>query len=354
MLMLLAALLSLNAKAAPFDDFKFQTPGRVDLSLGMQYYKPDANFDKTGNSYTRLPSGYSYQLMNVDFGARARLAPRWHLYGSGQFAQANADNLVNGVSQARSKSGLSQLQLGTDFIMMAGGIMLIPDFTFTMPMVKTERTSADAAIGEGVMEMTGRMVARIERRSWRFGGFLGLNYRDGGRSMLVPYGFLTEFSFGKWNLGADLRGYQSITNDKETSAESTFDASYFCVANGCAKRFAALNPTILQSNLWVRANFNPQFGIFAGGTFDITGSNTTHGVAFMGGLIYRFSSGRATGAAPRPEFEEFLDDGIDQSAFQGGRSMTPSKKGGPPRPTLQDELNKTEMQIETNPVRDED
>lgn len=353
---MLAVLLaiSMHAKAAPFDDFKFATPGRVDLSVGMKYYKPDANFDKTGNSFTRLPSGHAYQLINLDLAGRARLSPSWHIYGSGQFASVSADNLLGTTPQTRSNSGLSQFVIGTDFLLMAGGIMLIPDFSLTVPAVKLDRTSADAAVGEGVMEATGRMVARIERRSWRFGGFVGVDYRAGGRSMLVPYGFLTEFTFGKWNVGGDLRGYQSISNDKDTNTEANFDASYFCVANGCAKTFGAFNPAILQSNLWARANFSPRFGVFAGGTFDITGSNVSHGMAFMTGIIYRFSTGRSAEASPRPEFEEVLDDGVDQSAFQGGRSMTPGKKQGPPQPNLKDELNKTEMQIETKPVRPDD
>lgn len=353
-----------TAVAAPFDDFKFATPERFDISADVRYYLTDANFDKTGNTYTKLPSGYSYQLTEFNFGARTRLAPKWHLYGGSTVAVAKAGNPLTGT---KSNSGFSQAVIGTDLVMLTGKIMLIPDFSFTVPLVNVNRTGTEVANSEGAMEFAARLVARIERRNHRFGFYTGAIYRDKGRSMLLPYGVLGEVSFGEWNFGTDLRGYQSIANDKDTNTETTADASYFCPTNGCSKRFAAINPALLQSNTWVRWNVQPNFAAYGSASVDVGGSNTSRGYAFIAGLIFRL--GTRASATPPPinnDFQEYTDDGVDQRHFQGNRSMTPpvvppkgtkpgpSRPAGPPKPNLQEELNKTEMQIDTKPDRNED
>lgn len=343
---------AMTANAAPFDDFKFATPERFDMSFELGYLKPDSNFDKSGNTYTKVPSGNSYQLTTFDLSARTRLAPRWHVYGNAEFASAASTSVLTGVPVDKSNTGPTHALIGTDFVAMTGGIMLIPDFSVSFPLAENDRTGL--AINEGVTEVVARLVARLERRNHRLGFFAGVDYRDKGRPMLAPYGILGELTFGTWNLGTDLRGYQTLVNDKDTSSEVTYDTTYFCLSNGCFKKFGAFNPSVMTSDTWVRWNSTPNFAAYASFSGEVAGSNTAKGIEGMLGFIYRFGT---VSTARTSEFQEFTDDGVDQRPFQnsGSRSMTPSvvRPQGPARPTLKDELNKTEMQIDTKPATNE-
>lgn len=369
------ALLTCSAVAAPYDDFKFGTPERIDIKLEASYAKSEGNFEKSGNTFTKLPSGSSYSTADFDFGARAEIAPRFHLYGSGRLTSAESSNTVFGTAQNKTNTGFAYGQVGTDFVLVAGRILVIPDFSFTFPLEATERKSdSKVALSEGVIEANGRMILRIERRSYRFGGFAGVTYRDGGRSTLLPYGALFELTLGKWNIGLDARGYQSLNYDKDTDRETVIDASYFCPVNGCSKRYAAFNPSSMESNLWVRINATPEFSFHFGGGMDWSGSNVARDAIFNGGIIYRWDySGLRRKSSPYTpnyenpsDFEESLRDGVDQRPFNppSPKSMTPEtrltapEESAPPsRPrrrtrektiNLQDELNKTEMQMEEN------
>lgn len=363
-----------NASAAPFDDFKFGTPERIDIKLEASYAKSEGNFEKSGNTFTKLPDGSSYATTDFDLGVRAEIAPRFHLYGSGRLTSAESNNTVFGTPQNKTNTGIAYGQVGTDFVLVAGRVLVIPDFSFTFPLENTERTpDAKVALSEGVIEANGRLVLRVERRSYRFGGFAGVTYRDGGRSTLLPYGALFELTLGRWNIGVDARGYQSLNYDKDTDRETAIDTTYFCPVNGCSKRYAAFNPSSMESNLWVRINATPEFSFHFGGGMDWSGSNVARDAVFTGGIVYRWDySGLRRQSSPYTPnyenpatFEENVRDGVDQRPFtnQRPKSATPptqimapeesSPRRAPRRPrektiNIQDELNKTEMQMEEN------
>lgn len=374
---LAVTLAASTAVAAPYDDFKFGTPERIDIKLEASYSKTDGNFEKSGNTFTKLPAGSSYATTDFDFGARAEIAPRFHLYGSGRLTSAESQNSVFGTPQTKTNTGFANGTVGTDFVLVAGRILVIPDFSFTFPIESTERSpDAKVALSEGVIEGTGRLILRVERRSYRFGGFAGVTYRDGGRSTILPYGALFEMTFGdKWNLGVDIRGYQSLNYDKDTDRETAIDNTYFCRVNGCSKRYAAFNPSSMESNLWLRVNATPEFSFHFGGGMDWSGSNVARDAIFTGGVIYRWDySGLRRKSSPYTPnyenpatFEENVRDGVDQRPFtnQAPKSVTPAERlmapeespaptrRAPRRPrektiNIQDELNKTEMQMEDN------
>lgn len=352
LLLLLCSLKPLALQAAPHADFKFLSGQRWDFGLETSFYKSDGNFDKSGNTFTRHASGYSYQNINMDLSLRTGLGPRWNIYGQTRLATAESKSLSTGTSVSKSNSGLSHFQLGTDSLLYSGSVMVFSDFSWSYPMVKTERDpSSSVAIGEGSMELEGRAILRFERKGYRLGAFGGITYRDQGRSMLVPYGFLAELGLGRWNIGTDLRGYQSLTLDKDSNNEFAIEQAYFCPVNGCAKRYGAFNPSILQNNIWARVNFSKDFGMHAGFSHDILGSNVSKGMNIYGGLVYRMGAGsRRSAPSEEQNFTEIIDDGIDQKAFERTSVTHPTKPKRPAKPktNLQDELNKTEQLMEQN------
>lgn len=366
--------MALPAKAgAPYNDFKFGTPQRVDFTLDAAYSKTEGNFEKSGNTFTKLPANSAYSTYDFDMGIRAEIAPSVNLYGAGRLTSADSQNTAFGTPQTKTNTGLAWGTAGMDFVMVSGRLMVIPDFSVTVPGEAVDRSSnSKTAISEGVLEANGRIVLRVERRSYRFGGFGGVTYRDGGRSTLLPYGVLFELTLGRWNFGLDARGYQSLNYDKDTDRETIVDAGYFCPSNGCSKRFGAFNPAQMESSLWVRVNATPEFAFHFGGGMDWSGSNVSRDATFFGGMIYRWSYAGMRQSSPHQRemrsFEESLDDGVDQRIFeQAPKSMTPAvvptaaeetpPRRARPKPArrarektinIQDELNKTEMQMEEN------
>lgn len=335
------------AWAAPFDDFKFHTGQRWDFGLESNFYKSDGNFDRSGNTFTRHASGYSYQNFGLDLNVRTGLGPKWNIYGGTRFATAQSKSLSTGSPTSKSTAGLSHIQVGTDTQLYAGSMLIFSDLSLSFPMAATERSAgANVAFTEGVTEIEGKVIFRVERKSFRFGGFGGLNFRDKGRSALVPYGLLAEISFGQWAFGTDLRGHQALTLDKDTDNEFAIEQAYFCPVNGCAKQYAAFNPSILQNNLWVRTNFNRSLGMHAGLSHDILGSNVSKGLNFYVGMIYRMKSQKTSDPAA---FQEVMNDGIDQRPFENTSVTQPPKPVKPsrPKPNLKDELNKTEQLMES-------
>lgn len=355
-IILLLLLVAPLAQAAPFEDFKFLSGQRWDLGAEFGFYKSDGNFDKSGNTFKRHLDGYSYQTMNLDLSLRTGLGPRWNVYGKTRLSSAEAKTLSTGFPQTKSATGISDFQIGTDNLLYSGSLMVFSDFSFTFPMAKTERAgTSDVALGEGTMELEGRILLRVERKSYRFGAFGGVTYRDQGRSMLVPYGFLAEMGFGNWNFGTDLRGYQALTQDKDSNNEFAIDAAYFCPVNGCAKQYGAFNPSILQNNLWARVNLGQELGIHAGLSHDILGSNVSKGVNFYTGLLYKWGPHKKSSEPVETEnFNEAIDDGIDQKPFEkvnvlkGAPPKSAPQRAQPPKVNLQDELNKTEQMMEKN------
>ncbi|PWU22145.1 MAG: hypothetical protein C5B49_01385 [Bdellovibrio sp.] len=350
-------------QAAPFEDFKFGTPGRLDVLFQGFYTAPDSNFDKSGNTFTGLPAGDFYKLTTLDLGVRGRIDTNWHVHASARYAAATAQtNLPSLPAFNKANSNFSQIEFGTDLTIPAESILLIPDLTVIVPTVSTDRSSTELAIGEGAFQAIGRLIIRLERRSYRLAGFAGINYFDKGRAMELPYGILGELTSGRWNFGADLRGYSSISNDSDLANEPTANISYFCPFDGCAKPFAAYNPALLQTDIWFRYNSSKSYSFFAAASYDVTGTNVARGWGFGAGLIFHWtpreypspSHSHPQMLAPeeQPQFEESIEEFPDQRNFSptGSRSMTPDVAPNPEvkiKKSLQNELNKTEIQIDS-------
>lgn len=333
----------------PRYDFRLPTGNTWDTQLFFDTYRSDGNFDKSGNTFTRHASGASYQSRGLDLAARrAWGSSRTHLYLRTSLATADAKS-PTGI--LKTNSGVSDMEFGLDQVLARGSLITLGDFSLVLPFTKTERSaSSTVAIGEGVTEVNGRVIVRAETRLFRFGGFGGLKFRDQKRSMLVPYGFLGEFKWGRWSLGTDLRGYQSLTMDGDSNSESAIEATYFCSVNGCAKQFGAFNPSILQNNWWIHHQASREFSWNAGISHDILGSNVSKGFHFYAGLGYRWPGGKPSSApAKEAEFEEVIDDNVDQSAFS--KPIIPdTNERAPTRPgrnvPIKQDMDATERMLE--------
>ena len=202
------------------------------------------------------------------------------------------------------------------------------------------------ATSEGAMDLTGKVNAILDRRSYLVGSYLGFSYRDQGRSNLFLYGIPAEYRFQKFFLGASLEGYVSVGYDKD-STDDVVRNSYFERVMGGSRLYGAINPNLLNGSAW--GGFYPlrNWKATVGVSNSITGANSAH---FLSGFLvvnYAYSSGQKNQRdqfddEEQVRFRETTDDGIDQKLFQKKEKPVKDKNVK----DLKKDLNNTEMQIE--------
>jgi len=332
--------------------------GRWQFDAQVTSYQATANYTKSGGEYSSLPSGYSYTLLDFDFGARWVPSSRWAVYATSRVSNAESKDNVS----TRRDSTLTQAVVGTDFLFYSSKRLdLYPDFSLTVPLKRVDPAADDVVAGEGAMELSGKIIGRINWGVFDPFAFIGFTYRDEDRSSLMPFGAGAELQFSKWHLGGEVRGYQTVIADK--FADNPYRREIVAARNGNALRYYAVDPSLLETNFWLRGNLTPTWAMKFGGGTSITGSNTAAGWSVFAGITYspEFTPGRPSPiVAPYKErqtedtqvFQEETSDGVDQNLF---RKPPPPVPVAPPAPKpnpevqkkkLQNELDQTEFQIE--------
>lgn len=308
-----------------------------------KYFLSDSNFSTGGGVYQALPNGYGYQLLDASMGFRSTIPERnWAVWGETQLAYVSAKS----SSATRTNTGISYAKVGTDYILYEDVFTLIPEFSFTYPFVKNATNVDAAAIGEGVMEADARMLAQIRFRDFTMGGFAGFTYRDESRSSLVPYGIYAEIGKKTWSFGGNLRGYSSASFDKDSNNQ-TARQNWATNFNGGSYKFFMPNPQLLETNFWAQVRTTKQMNFLCGFGMTLNGANTANGWNVMAGMTYRFPTGKETeGNDDLNRFQEETKDGVDQTLFKKGANTPQKKRTRDDNGNLQDELDKTEMQIE--------
>jgi hypothetical protein len=323
-----------------------------------------SNYLKSGDSFQSLPSGYSYRLMNFDFGVRWAPTNIWSIYAESRLGVAESHDPI----QTRNNSEFNRALLGSDFILLKGPITLIPDFQVIYPIVPHDSNSNKVETSEGDTEVIGRLLVRMDLKRLRNVGSLGVNYRDGGRAALLLYGIGSEYDFNGWLLGGELKGFSTIVQDQYTtnSGNREFNSSR---VNGQSSIFNSVNPSLLSGSVWYHfESVTSDFHLGIGST--IMGTNTAQGIEIFGRWIFRLP-GNATkfSKARRSDLERFREDSrdeVDQNMFKKPEpepeievapEPTPAPRHSPtPTPVpvrkddsqqkLQKELNQTEQQFE--------
>ncbi len=341
--------------------------GLWDLQSQLTYFQATANYLKGGGSYADLPSGSDYHLITMDFGAHYGLSKKWGAFVTSQIANAESKNTIASRTDTKTNSNLTQIVGGTDYLFYTSGntnstMELFADTALTIPFQKVNAQSSQVLINEGAMELAARLVGRLQWRSFGFFGFGGFTYRDEGRSGLVPYGVGSEWNLKALNLGAELRGYQTIVNDQYSSEPSRRQS--VAVNNGNSLKFYSVDQSILETNLWLRSKSENQtknqLSWKAGGGMTLTGASSAAGWSLFLGLNYTLSPS-TTGAAPpnsdvqpvqpKHEVEQFEEDISDEANQNYFRKPQPPAAPKPvpqknQKQQIQKNLDQLEFQIE--------
>lgn len=327
------------------------------FDLQTTYYQATANYTKDGGKFDSLPSGYGYQLLDFDMGARWIPLTNWGVYASTRVSNAESKDLIT----TRRNSSFTQAVLGTDYLMNSSSrkYELIPDFSLTLPMERIDTQSDEVLNREGAIEATARLISRAHWGRFSPFAFIGFTYRDEDRSSLLPYGLGSELQFTGWALGGEIRGYETVIKDKYTN--DRIKREVIAPQNGGALHYYAVDPSLLETNIWMRTRFMESWSFKFGGGTSLTGAATSAGWNVFAGLSYSFqpSSSQAPSYPLKKEedpirFKEETNDGVNQDLFRPPpppepppEVKTPSKtKAEDPKKKLQKELEQTEFQIE--------
>lgn len=344
------------------DNYKEFKRDHLDIEAATNFFYSEANYPQDGGSITNLPNGNHYQLLDVRF--ETRYVPRrtWSIFAWADIGSAESKDTL----ATRANSTLSEAAVGADFLMYSEAFQLIPEFVFVMPFEKIDPKGDDVANSEGVMQLQSRLIAQMNLGATRPYGWLGFTYRSEGRSFLLPWGVGLQFKLSSLVLGGELTGYQSISDDTDTSAQRT---SYINSVNAGSLKFYGKNPSLMDSQFYATWNINRKWSLQANGGVTLTGSNAAAGYHVGGFVRYSFDfsegylrddeylptdSAVPTGRSQMydrsdsmtsekvRDFREETEDGVDQNLFKP--KPTPKKKRIDKQ--LQQQLDQTEFQVE--------
>ena len=337
-LILLPALVA-RADLSPVKDY---SPSITRVQMLGQYYYSNSNYNSAAGNYTSLPSTNNLVNYSAIANVRTNLTHlQWSFYGDVQFS----DTVTKGVLYNNSTGNFSFGRIGTDFVMLDSFMRLIPEFFLQVPFSSIDFTNSNnAAIGEGVTVASARMNAELKLDWFSLGGYAGYSYRSNGRSAQFPYSAYAQMDFGSVRLGGVLSGYTSLTNDQDTSNYS-YRTTWQYNADAGSQLFGAVNPSLLQVDVF--ADFIPvkEMTISAGGGTSLNGSNMANGWNVVGAFTYRFGGvdKRNKESQPLQDFHEQTKDGVDQSLFE---NPNPPTRKAPTSSDVKSNMDKTEMKLE--------
>ena len=363
-LILGAVLLSFSAGA--FDEYKQFNRDHWDFEASAEYFSSQANYDSSGSN-SSLPSGNSFSLINVDFGTRYMPSARWAVFATLNVADSQSKNSV----ASRTNSTINAALMGMDWMAYAGYFQIVPEISMYLPFQEQNFQSDSVPNSENVVETIGRITMQKDFGPSLGYVYLGADYRGDGRSALLPWGIGSELKFNQTDrVGLEVFGFHSITNDTDTNNPLLRQAYTNTVLAG-SYRFDSLNPSLVDSLLYVRFKVGKKWTFQVDGGATLGGSNEAAG--FHGGAMIRYSFDMTEGYVQPPEpaydkpspvpnyrsnmhlhedttlssdkkvqkFHDDTNDGVDQSQFR-------------PKPTrrkvdqqkLQQQLDDAEFSVE--------
>lgn len=323
---------------------------RLVTNAHLNYFQSEANYTKSGNVFEGLPNGQSFKNYLVDLNGTYGLKPGWSIYGGSHVSSSESQS----ASATRTNSAFSDVYLGTNFMAFKSNpMMLIPDFYFLQPLVKNDVTSDNVSINDGAMEIGGKLQIQWLLENYHFGGFIGYTYRDQGLSNLLPYGAYFEYPMSGIEFGVNLVGFSSVSSDKDSNNEVN-RTLFTNRANAGSYKFYSVNPSLLQTNLWLKFQSSPSFAFEFGGGSTLNGTSAASGWNVMVGVQWSTQMKPQSIRVRQEEVEKFQEqtnDGVNQELFSPPPPENQQEQEDQTAETLdtfnkQQELNKTEMKIQ--------
>ena len=340
--LLFLMLLNLSSFAHADEIFRIFAANRFDSDFSVNYFKTEANFASNGSQQS-LPSGYSFQIIDTAVSARYVLLQDFGLHGGMNIGSSEATDIL----ATRRNSTLNYVDVGADYaFFQSRNFSLYGDLTYRHAVEKISSDTDSSLNGDGASEVHATVTTLFDVGYMQ--PFLsgGINYRMEGLSTLLTYKLGLQTLVGRFAFGGALNGYVSVVDDSKTSSPTERELITNRV-NATSKKFYAINPNLLDADLFLRFMFTPNLAMHVNGGYTVTGSNSALGFHVGGGVTWGFGGDQyanfskpshplITPATPpaRPQaphsqppppvkkFQEDTSDGVNQDYF---KPVSPSK-----------------------------
>lgn len=328
------AAFSFSFSATALESPESPRKGRHKAQAAISYFNSTGNFADDSQSES-LANGGSFSNIQTDLGYAYDLAPDWRVGGGFSYAMADSDD---GRFQ-RSDSGLNEAHLMGQKWYDLGRFELAPQLEAYMSFVEVDAVNGDAVLyGEGAMRVRAGAWIGAPMKGYRPYGYLGFEYRDGGRSSLLPYEAGIKARFGEWWAQGSARGVMSVTDDNDT-ANPLVRNLYLQVVNGGSFKYYSVNPSYTEVTVAAGRNWG-QWGFFGEAALTVLGTNAADGFTITAGVSYSpsFGDGRAgeefnDRMAPIEEKTfDIKNDKYDHSLFEGDSKVNPEDRDYSPPP----------------------
>ncbi|MCB0384252.1 MAG: hypothetical protein KDD43_02575, partial [Bdellovibrionales bacterium] len=246
-------------------------------------------------------------------------------------------------------SALTDVMLGYQFFWMAKPFKLKPEVFVSYPVKTVEETTDEVVAGEGVP--TAKFGLWVQKKWLTLDnyGYLGVNYRAEGRSSLAEYVLGTKKDLEGLEFGAEVRGYESVTDDEFTDTPTKRTAVVNKV-NGGSLKFYGINPSLLSANFFVRLQMSDAFSLQGGYGLDLQGKSMAKGTTIFINLVWDMSSTHEEFTKSRrknrrsEDVEKFNVEATeyDESLFKEEKPRPVRKKGKKVKKSVDQILNEAE------------
>lgn len=285
---------------------------RYEIRGEFSYFTSESNY----GSGAQVPDDGSFTNALTSTQVLFDLNPDLRLYGGAVYGWTEADDGY----ESRTHSGFSEVSLGTQYWFRLPLVYLVPQGDFTAPTFRVDEYSDDPLIGEGAMKVRAGGWAIFRLGLVRPFVYAGFEYRDEGRSHLLPYRVGLQFKQKMFWLQGEYRGHQTVMDDENSDLRQDRDL-YLHQVNGGSYRYYAINPSVgegaVEAGLQVGS-----FGVKAGFAMTATGDNAAEGWTALVGVS--FSPTPAPVERREDEGFEFKTEDYDKSLFKETDELSPN------------------------------
>lgn len=301
----------------PLKDF---TQGSMELGAYTEYFRSEENY-KSGGGKESLPSGFSYQLIDININSRFVIGQDFALYASANIGSSESKSSTD----VYTNSTLNWVEVGGDYLLLNNGdLSLVFDLSAIVPLEKISDNMETSLNWDGAFHVRPRGIISYETNGFVPYASLGVDYRDKGLSTLATFSAgLSSSLKSDFVFGGELNGYTTIGKDSLASDKEFERTQIIDKYNASSKKFYSINPSLFDTEIYFKYRVQ-EWSVGASGGMTLSGSQSAsgfHAKLFvtwnMGKINNHASSSHFNRSSGRPDAQAIdVDETIERDLLQ--------------------------------------
>ncbi|MCB0350062.1 MAG: hypothetical protein KDD38_02690 [Bdellovibrionales bacterium] len=293
-------------------------PGQFQLTEHSEYFWTTSNYDEFGE-IRNLTGNNSYSNLTNQLDGTYFISDALALRTGANISYAKSTSTI----EDRSNSELSSLHGQVMYKFVTPLISFIPDLDITLSLTEIDPQGDNVLTGEGVntFKVGSWALAQLGLLRLRGYGYIGYEYRDGGRSALIPWTAGLSWRGRRLRPSFEISGYNSASDDEYISSRFNRELVTSTV-NAGSLRYYSVNPNLIQARAELTYQATHNFSISAGASSSLKGESTAKGESVFFALAYSFSPHTSKPSQPdtrserQKKFEFKLEEDYDETLFE--------------------------------------